>query len=299
MVGVPAGVGKAVVGPLLQAGSASGVGPFPPMVYTAPVALTLLGGLAILYAIGTEVTDWTVLGLAPWIASGAALHVLYQQPAFFPATRPLFDNPMIYLTTAAVTVVVWSVSALITDMRPPGASCARQLAATGTGVLIALVGYSLYVSTAIAFIRPLWPVLGFSLAAVATGFVWIALSLTFTDVVAVTGRTGAAVVFGHALDGISTALGIDVLGVEERTPFAEGLLDVAAGLPTADVIGVGWVFLLVKLLLALTVVVAFKDFLERRPTEARLVLILVAAVGLAPGVHNLLLFVVIETVGLA
>lgn len=274
------------------------LGPFPPPVYTVPVVLMAIGGIALLYAVGPEVTDWTILGLAPWIASGAALHVLYKQPAFFEGVRPLFGSPMIYLTTVAMTVLAWTTAAVIAEMRPPGASCARQLGAVGGGVLIALIGYSIYICTAIAFIRPLWPVLGLSIAGLAAGFAWIALSLTFTEVATVTARTGAFVVFGHALDGVSTALGIDVVNAEERTPFAQEILDFAAGLPTAEVLGVGWLFLLVKLLLALVIVISFKEFVEHRPKQARLVLIVVAALGLGPGAHNLILFTVIETVGL-
>lgn len=288
--GLPGGTG------VLQA--AGGIGPFPPPIYTVPVVLTVVGGAALLFAVGPEITDWTVVGLAPWVASGAALHVLYQQPAFFPDVRPLFGAPLVYLTTLALTLLAWTTSAVIVEMRPPEASCARQLGAAGTGVFISLVGYAIYIAAVISFIRPLWPVLGFALACMATAFVWIALSLTFTEVAAVTGRTGALVVFGHTLDGVSTALGIDVLGVAERTPLARELLGFSAGLPTADVVGVGWLYLLVKLLLALMVVIAFKEYVEYRPTQARLVMIVVAALGLGPGVHNLVLFTVVETVGI-
>ncbi|PSQ17667.1 DUF63 domain-containing protein [Halobacteriales archaeon QS_8_69_26] len=295
MVSGGSGVVRAAV---LQAGGGSGLGPFPGAVYTVPVVLTVVGGAVLLFAVDPEVTDWTVVGLAPWVASGAALHVLYQQPAFFPNVRPLFGSPLIYLTTIGITLVAWTASSVVVEMRPPDASCARQLGAVGTGVFISLVGYSIYIAAAISFIRPLWPVLGFALAVMGAAFAWIALSLTFTDVAAVTGRSGALVVFGHTLDGVSTALGIDVLGVEERTPLARGLLDFSAGLPTADVIGVGWLFLLAKLLIALMVVIAFKEYVEYRPTQARLILVLVAALGLGPGIHNLLLFTVIETVGI-
>jgi uncharacterized membrane protein len=48
----------------------------------------------------------------------------------------------------------------------------------------------------------------------------------------------------------------------------------------------------VKLVLVGGVVVLFADYIEDEPTEGYLLLGFIAAVGLGPGVHNLLLFAV-------
>jgi uncharacterized membrane protein len=55
---------------------------------------------------------------------------------------------------------------------------------------------------------------------------------------------------------------------------------------------VGWLFVLVKLAVAGAVVVYFAAYVREEPTHANALLGLVAAVGLGPGVHNLLLFAV-------
>ncbi|MCO8268932.1 DUF63 family protein, partial [Haloferax sp. AB510] len=109
---------------------------------------------------------------------------------------------------------------------------------------------------------------------------------------AAAGSLGLLAIFGHALDALSTAVGIDVLGFGERTPLSRIILEAAAALPTAEVIGVGWLFVLVKLVVAGFVVALLADYVREDPTEGALLLGLVAAVGLGPGVHNLLLFAI-------
>jgi uncharacterized membrane protein len=100
------------------------------------------------------------------------------------------------------------------------------------------------------------------------------------------------VLFGHGLDGVSTAIGVDILGFGERTPASRVILDIAAELPTADTLGVGWLFLVVKLGVAAAVVALFVELVEEDPRQGYLLLALVAALGLGPGVHNLLLYAV-------
>jgi uncharacterized membrane protein len=102
-------------------------------------------------------------------------------------------------------------------------------------------------------------------------------------------------VFGHALDGVSTAVGIDILGFGERSPVSQMIIEFAAGLPTAAVIGAGWLFLLIKLALAATTVVCLSSYVREEPTEGYLLLGAVAAIGLGPGAHNLLLFTIISS----
>ena len=63
-----------------------------------------------------------------------------------------------------------------------------------------------------------------------------------------------------------------------------------AGAPA--VLGDAWLFVLVKLLAGAAVVVAFDDYVRETPTEGYPLLGLVAAVGLGPGAHNVVLFAV-------
>ena len=50
---------------------------------------------------------------------------------------------------------------------------------------------------------------------------------------------GIFVVFGQAIVAVSTAVGIDVLSVSEQVLLSRAVLDLAAILSTAPIIGVG------------------------------------------------------------
>jgi uncharacterized membrane protein len=104
---------------------------------------------------------------------------------------------------------------------------------------------------------------------------------------------GFLAVFGHALDGVSTAVGVDLLGFGERTPLSRAIIEFAATLPTEPYLGTVWLFVLVKLAVASGVVTLFADYVREDPSEGYALLGFVAAVGLGPGVHNLLLFTVL------
>ena len=110
--------------------------------------------------------------------------------------------------------------------------------------------------------------------------------------VALAGAVGLLAVFGHALDGVSTAVGYDLLGFGEQTPLSRLIIEVGAGLPAPAVLGDAWLFVLVKLLVGAAVVVAFDGYVRETPTEGYPLLGLVAAVGLGPGAHNVVLFAV-------
>lgn len=258
----------------------------PPLPYLLP----LLGAVGLvaraLYRTDPLVSDRTVLALAPWVLVGSALHALYVVERVPEAVAPLLGTPAVYLTTFVVAGTVW-LAAIWTDRNPE-----QSLVATGTLAAAAVVGYALALGAANGGLRLLWPLVGLLVAVLLAAALWAATRWTYPGVTATTGAVGALALFGHALDAVSTAVGVDLLGFGERTPVSRAVLDVAASLPTAEAIGVGWLFVLVKLAIAEAVVILFADFVREDPTEGYLLLGLVAAVGLGPGAHNLLLFVI-------
>jgi uncharacterized membrane protein len=268
---------------------------FPAPVYWVPVVLLLAGVAVLVYVISPPVTDWTVPALAPWIAVGATLHVMREQPIFPDVLAPLFGTPMVYLTTGAVTGVVWSVSSVLADIRGDHTTADRQMVAFGTTLVALLAAISLFDATKYGVIEPLWPVVGLFFATVLTGVVWVGISVGFVETATVTGKTGVLVLFAHILDGVSTAVGFEVLSenVTEQTPLSRLILEAGADIP---VVGGGGLFVVVKLALAVVVLVAFQQFVEDSPRLGRLTLGFVAAVGLGPALHNVLLFTVWESV---
>lgn len=161
---------------------------------------------------------------------------------------------------------------------------------SGTALALVAVGWALAVGK--PGLTVAWPALGIVVAVVLAAAVWSGLRRAVPKT-RVTGAVGALAVFGHTLDGVSTAVGLDVLGFGERSPVSRAIIEFAAGLPTAEVVGAGWLFILVKLALAALVVVFMSEYVREEPAEGYLLLGAVAAVGLGPGAHNLLLFTIL------
>lgn len=256
----------------------------PPVPYL--LALAVGGGLVVglLARRRPTVSERVVAAFAPWMVTGAAMHALYQLEAVPAVLAPLTAAPAVYATTFVGAGACWF-ALVFTDRDVP-----RPLASVGTAV--ALVPSALVVRAGLAdgTFSPVVPVVGLVASVALAGVVYVALRRLRPVAVAQTGLLGALVVFGHTLDGVSTAIGVDLLGTGERSPIPAAIMEFAGQLPTAPVIGEGWLFVLVKLAVAGVVVVMFADFADEDPLWGNTALGVVAAVGLGPGAHNLLLF---------
>lgn len=259
----------------------------PPMPYL--VALVVgTGAVAVsLWRLAPPVTAQTVLGLAPWMVLGSALHAWYVLDASPAAVAPLLGAPAVYGTVFIGLGLVWIGLSAIGHPEPP--VVARRLGLVGAAAFVLVAG-AVFASGPTVSLT--WPAVGLVVATALAATTWLLVRWRI-PAVAVAGWPGTLVVLAHAIDGVSTAIGVDVLGFGERTPASQVILEVAARLPTAEVIGVGWLFVLVKLGLAGAIVALFAGLVEEDPREGYLLLALVAAVGLGPGVHNLLLYAVV------
>lgn len=254
----------------------------PPLGYL--LGLVAVTGLiaAGLFRARPPVTERLVLALVPWIVVGAGLSALTRLGEVPASAEPLLGTPAVYLTTFALAGGAW----LAAIYGPGSASAHRVIAATGGAVLL---GVAVLAATA-GPVALAWPVAGVIVSTAVAALCWWMLRRRRPHAAAVTGKVGGLVVFGHALDGVSTAIGVDALGFAELTPVSRLVLEAAAALPTAGVIGSGWLFVAVKLVVAAAVVALFADYVREEPSQARLLLAAIAAVGLGPGVHNLLLY---------
>jgi uncharacterized membrane protein len=263
----------------------------PPWYLLVPVVVILGSVVALLWALEPPVTDRTVIAFAPWMMFGACLHVLYKLDAFPASIEPLFSAPAVYAVTAIVAGIVWIVAVFlhVGGLQP---TIPRFVGIAGTAFFAVFTMLAILDSLETGTFDPFWPVIAVAATGVVTAVAWVVLGLRFTDVAATTGATGVLVVFGHTLDGVTTAVGYDVLGATENVPLSRVLLEAGAALPTAEYIGSGWVFVVVKVVLAMAILGLFREYVEERPQQARTILALVAAVGLGPAVHNTLLFTV-------
>lgn len=263
----------------------------PPLPYLIGLVMGTLVVGVLLVAMRPPVNGWDVLALGTWMAVGGALHALYQIGAFPDWLAPLFGTPAVYLTTALIAGTVWLI-AVVGVAAEIFSSTARLVGVLGANVVIAFVAFLTWEAIQGGSLAPVWPVLGLAGAVLLAAIAVVLLSLVRTEPVAITGKAGGFVVFAHALDGVTTAIGVDVLGVEERSPLPRAIMDFAADLPTAQYVGSGWLFVLVKLVLALMLVVLLADYVREDRTRGNLTLTAVAAVGFGPGFHNVLLFFV-------
>ncbi|ELY47637.1 hypothetical protein C495_05247 [Natronorubrum sulfidifaciens JCM 14089] len=253
--------------------------------------MVLAGIIALLWALEPPVTDRTVLAFAPWMMFGSTLHVLHRLDLYPDQIETLFAAPSVYLVTAIVAGAAWIIAIFLYagGLQP---TIARFVGISGTAFFAVFAMITLNVGWEQGTFEPFWPVIAVVATGVVTALAWVVLSLRFTDVAATTGATGVLVVFGHTLDGVSTAIGYDVLGAAEEVPLSRLILEAGETLPTEPYIGAGWLFVLVKVVLALVILGLFKEYVDEQPQQARLILALLAAVGLGPGVHNVLLFII-------
>lgn len=253
------------------------------------VAAAVAAGL--LYRRRPLVTEATVAALTPWMAAGGGLYALFQFGAVPSAVAPLFGSPAVYVSVGVLAAVVWAAVADRPADRWEMTSAPGVLAGSGGLLLASTLVAAGIAAASTAGGRPGASATILVVALVVTAAVWAGLRRLAT--VEATGSVGILVVFAHALDGVSTAVGYDLLGFGEQTPLSRIIIHVGEALPTAEVIGAGWLFVAVKLLLAAGIVALFEEYVREDPTEGYLLLALITAVGLGPGAHNLVLFALV------
>jgi uncharacterized membrane protein len=264
----------------------------PPLPYLVGLLLAVAGVVGLLYRLDPPITPRVVAAFAPWMVAGAAGYVLFQLEAVPAVVAPLFGSPAVYLSTFVLAGLVWAAVARFDAETWSFPSAPSVLLLSGALTAGAVVGSALAVGSASGGLQPFWPAVGLLVSVVVAGLVWTGLRRRRPRVEA-TGAAGLLVVLAHTLDGVSTAIGVDVLtGFGEQTPLSRVVLELGQALPTAQYVGGGWVFVLVKVALATGVVLLLTDYVEEAPREGVLLLGLVAAVGLGPGAHNLVLFTV-------
>ncbi|MFW5948784.1 MAG: DUF63 family protein, partial [Halolamina sp.] len=167
----------------------------------------------------------------------------------------------------------------------------RAFAAAGAVVALLALAVGLQWGLARETVALTWPAVA-AVLGVAVGLaLWTGLIRAY-PAARVAGGAGALAVVAHSLDGISTAIGIDVLGAGERTPLSRELIEFGSGLAPAVFLGSAWLFVLVKLALGSGITALLAESVREAPRQGRLLLAFVAAVGLGPGAHNLLLFAI-------
>jgi len=269
----------------------------PPVLQSVTLVVGTVIVVALLYAIRPPVLQRTVLSFVPWMVIGSVLHVFYQlgesfSPVYPPALAPYFSAPAVYLTTFLMLGTVWVVAATIVPSARRERQIAQYVGTIGIGIMLALVGLVVWqglTADPLTF-QPIIPTLGLIVTLALTFVVYVALGAWRTYIIADARYLGALVLFAHLFDAITTTIGVDLLGASERSVVPRRIMEFAADLPTVDTLGTGWLFILVKLLLAVVIVAVFADYIRESPTEGNLLFAFVAVVGLGPALNNFFLF---------
>lgn len=263
----------------------------PALPYIAALVVGIAIAIAALYRRRPPVTAATVTALAPWMACGGALYALYQAGVPPESIAPLFGSPAVYVTTGVVAALVWVVVADRPADTWTSTGAPIVLAGSGGVVLLAALAVAVFGTTPnVVGVSPMISAVILVVSIAVAAVVWAGVRRRW-DVHA-TGTVGALAVFGHTLDGVSTAVGYDLLGFGEQTPLSRLIIEAGAALPTAELIGAAWLFALVKVGLGALIVVLFEEYVRAEPVEGYLLLGLIVAVGLGPGAHNLVLFAI-------
>ena len=261
----------------------------PPIPYLGGLIVATILVAAGIYRVRPRIRHRTIIALVPWMAAGGAFHVLAVAGIVTGPTSHLFEAPAVYLSTGVIAGIAW----LVALREPVGLATPREpaLVLGSLGVIAVGVPSLVVIGEALAMgtFAPRWAALGLLGSVGASAVVWYLLARLLPGVVAATGWTGFVLVFGHVFDGVTTTIGIDLLGQVERSPLPRLIMDVAAQLPTAPLLGTGWLFVLVKVAISVAILWLFTPFARDDPEEAFALLGLLAAVGLGPGAHNLLL----------
>jgi len=262
----------------------------PPLPYAVALVVGTVAVVGALVRLGPPVTDRVVLAATPWMVLGGGAHGFAQLGLVPGWALPLATAPAVYVTTFVIAGAVWATAAARTESDPDPT---RALGAVGGAVLVGFVAVAYAAALGRgAGIALAWPPVSVAGAALVTAPVYFLLERERPTAVERIGVGGVVVVFAHALDGVSTAVGVDLLGTGERSPIPERIMAFAGRLPTADLLGTGWLFVLVKLAVAAAIVVLLADYVAEEPVEGNLLVVLVAAVGTGPAANNLTLFLV-------
>jgi len=223
-----------------------------------------------------------VQAMVPWMVLGAVIHVAWVTETLPPQVAAVGAVPAVYV---AVAIAAAGTLTVATRSGAP----AVVTAAVGVGAAAAVLGWWLTRVPLAGAARVGLLAVTVAVALVATVGILVGIRRIWGPL-QMRPQVATVVVGGHLLDAATTAVGVDLLGYTERTPLSRLLLEVAAALPTAETLGVTWLFVLVKVALVVVIVRVFDAGIAEAPTQTRLLLIVIAAVGLGPGAHNLVLY---------
>lgn len=224
------------------------------------------------------VTVSKITATLPWFV---VIGVLVALGRVLPLSEPiavLLGSPTVYLFVTALVAGLWITLDALDVVHP-----SQWTAASGTLTAIAVVLVGLPHVESLSMTVLVWNGVAIGLALGLTAFTLrtVPNRLGFDH-----GYLGRWVLFAHVLDGTTTGVGLEQLGMTERNPLSAWIIQAGEGIGLS---GVG-LFVLVKIVVALLILV-FLDPDSETPDRGTVTLLIGATgAGLVPAVHNLVVF---------
>jgi len=240
----------------------------------------LLGLWGTLLRRDVAVTAEMVAATLPWYAIVGVAYAIRQAISLPGVLAVLLKSPTAFLTIGVIVAALWILLAY-TGME----NHAFVTVASGLLVLIALgLGISLLGNPQSTVL--LWEGVAVGIAIAITILVWAVFVRRWDH--SIVGWLGVSVLFAHTLDATTTGVGLTILGVNERNPLSAFIIQTANAVGP---MGVGViVFLLVKVGVALLIASVLRGSTVESRRDTAGLLVVAAGAGLAPAVHNLVLF---------
>lgn len=276
--------------------------------YAITLLISLGGVVFLLDRLDFEMKPTLLYPLVPIMFFGGALRVLEDAHDAIPAGTGFLEFPLTALLISPliyVTVFVVAISLLILAIRGRSSGYVDTIewpiGIGGSVLTLIAFGYLAYlavITDAVEF-HPAFTALTIGIASLIAGVGWWAIRRYLPVVAEGTPLLGAVILWAHSIDGVANVLGIDwgaelglVADLVPKHPANRGIIAITdAIVPEAitAVIGVAWGFLLVKVVAAVGVTWLFDEkMIEESPRFSTLLLIAVVAVGLGPGVRDML-----------
>lgn len=258
-----------------------------PSTPTLALLVTALVVAAALVLWRPPVDAWTVIAVAPWAVVGALISVLAGTGAYGPRLTALFTGSTVAVATAVPAGLAWVTVNRIAAIRGRPGRTSVYLGTAGVGATLVLV-FVFLLRVPVSAAGAVWLVVVPVAAGALAGVTYFALGVQDATVLAETGGAGLLAVFGHVLEGLAVVVAVDVVGRSPQWNVVAGVLRATADLPVPDAFGVAWPYLVVKLLFVLAVLSVLARLTDRSRVGVALLIAVVAAAGIGPGVAVLL-----------
>lgn len=234
-------------------------------------------------------------------ANNAALRVPSADPLFVYPWNTLVISPVIYLTLFVITLIALAVAIWLSRAQYVS-SYHIALAGIGTVLLtmVIVVLLGLGVTTEYVHFLPQFTIVTVVIASLITWITWQGIEEYAAWLNDGTGRMGAVVLWGHAIDGTANVVGLD-WGAElgypggdlvGKHPVNRAIVDTTAAVLPENIVAItgdAWPFLVLKIAVVVVVLAIFDETVfDESPRYAVLMLVAILAVGLGPGTRDML-----------